>query len=139
MKNQRFLKVLFALSAASLLLPWFTYNARVMGYCWGFSFAKGFALPMALIGIALFAMPESRGAAIAGELAAVVNLILCVLAFGRWQEFANITAGFRWAEGLRTAQPGFWVASGCFFLLFVGFSCEFAKRLISPAANQSNR
>lgn len=127
MKNKRLLKVLYLLSMASLLLPWFSYNPRMMGYCWGLSFAKWFALPMAVLGVSLFARPESKPLAILGEFSAAINLLLCVMAFGRWQVFANIAAGFRWADGWRTARPGFWVAAALFFLLFAVFSWGFAK------------
>ena len=54
MKLKKFLRILFLLCVFALCLPWFTYNAKVMGYRWGILFAKWYALPFVLIGIYLF-------------------------------------------------------------------------------------
>ncbi len=129
MKNKGLLKALFLLAVASFLLPWFTYNARMMGYCWGFFFIKWFALPMGLTGIYLFILPERKAAAFLAELSVAANLILCLIAFGRWQEVANIAGGFHWSDGFRTAQPGFWIAAGLLLALFAVFQYEFCKLL----------
>ncbi len=136
MKMKRLLKVLFLLSAASLLLPWFTYNPRIMGYCWGFAFAKWYAVPMVMTGVYLYILPNGKLAAFLAELSVGMNLWICVIAFGRWQEAANIAAGYRWSDGLRTAQPGFWIAAGLFLALFAVFQFEFGKKLGAGCVNR---
>ena len=46
-------KMLFVLSVASLVLPWFTYNSKIMGYCFGSEFYVYFIAPMILVWYAL--------------------------------------------------------------------------------------
>lgn len=127
MKNKRFLKVIFMLCAASLCLPWFTYNANVMGYRWGLMFAGWYALPFILIGFHLFGKRANELTAILAEVSVTVNLAITATVFGRWQEYCNIAPGFRWLDGFRTAQPGFWVAVAMMVILFVAFQFEFCR------------
>ena len=128
MKVKRFLRVIFFLCVASLCLPWFTYNARVMGYRWGLMFAKWYALPFALVGIHLFGKKKGELTAVLGEIAVLANLVISAVVFGRWHEFCNIAAGFRWLDGFRTAQPGFWIAAILMVMLFAAFQVEFCRR-----------
>ena len=127
MKLKKFLRILFLLCVFSLCLPWFTYNAKVMGYRWGVLFAKWYALPFVLIGIYLFKEKKSEIAALLAEISAIANLAISVVLFGRWQELCNIAAGFRWGDGFRTAQAGFWAAAGLMLVFFVAFQVEFCK------------
>ena len=127
MKLKKFLRILFLLCVFSLCLPWFTYNAKMMGYRWGILFAKWYALPFVLIGIYLFKEKKSEIAALLAEISAIANLAISVVLFGRWQELCNIAAGFRWGDGFRTAQAGFWAAVGLMLVFFVAFQVEFCK------------
>lgn len=127
MRTKRFLKVLFLLSTLSLALPWFTYNPGVMGYCRGIAFAKWLVLPLLVTGVHLFLLPRSRTAALLAELGVMSQLAVYVIAFGRWQEVCNIAGGFRWADGLRTAQPGYWIATGLCLGMFVLYQVYFTN------------
>ena len=128
MKNKRLLKVVFMLCVASLCLPWFTYNEKVMGYRWGLMFVKWYVLPFALAGIYIFGEKKSDLKMLLAEISVALNLAVTVVLFGRWQELCNIAAGFRWIDGFRTAQPGFWIASFLMAILFVVFQIEFCQR-----------
>ena len=128
MKNKRLLKVVFMLCVASLCLPWFTYNEKVMGYRWGLMFAKWYVLPFALAGIYIFGEKKSDLKMLLAEISVAVNIAVTVVLFGRWQELCNIAAGFRWIDGFRTAQPGFWIAAFLMAVLFVVFQIEFCQR-----------
>ena len=128
MRLKRFLKVILLLCVASLCLPWFTYNAKVMGYRWGLMFAKWYVLPLALVGIHLFGKKKGELTAVLAEIAVTANLAITAMVFGRWQELCNIAAGFRWLDGFRTAQPGFWIAAVLMVILFAAFQVEFCWR-----------
>ena len=127
MNASKHLKVLFALTLLTLCLPWFTYNAKVMGYCHGYAFMKWFIVPLALVGLCVF-YPRRKTLLIllaeAGQLASFFDF---AFAFGYWQQVCNIRAGAQWLEGFHTVQPGYWV-SVCFFVLFfVSFQIELMK------------
>lgn len=128
MKASKHLKVLFVLTIVTLCLPWFTYNANVMGYRFGFSFTKWFLVPTVLMAACVFWPRRSTGIMILGELAHLGNFASLILALGLWQQVCNIKAGFHWIEGIRTAQPGYWVAVGFFVLFFACFQVELLNR-----------
>ena len=127
MKNKSLLRFIFILCVASLCLPWFTYNEKVMGYRWGLMFTKWYALPFALAGIYVFGEKKSELAMFLAEISAVAIIAVTVVLFGRWQELCNIAAGFRWTDGFRTAQPGFWIAAGLMAVLFALLQVEFCR------------
>ena len=127
MKASKHLKVLFILTIVTLCLPWFTYNANVMGYRFGFSFIKWFLMPTVLMAVCVFWPGRSTGIMILGELAHLGYFASMFLVLGLWQQVCNIKAGFHWIEGIRTAQPGYWVAMGYFAVFFVCFQKELLK------------
>ena len=127
MKATKRLKALFVLTWLTLCLPWFTYNASVMGYRYGFAFIKWFLLPLGVIALCLF-WPKRDAVMIAlGEAAHIANFIAIITALGLWQQVCNIKSGFHWLEGIHTAQPGYWVAFGFFVIFFACFQIELTK------------
>ena len=127
MNASKHLKVLFFLTLLTLCLPWFTYNAEVMGYRNGFAFLKWFLLPMLTLTISLFYPARNTAVIILGELAQLANFAVLACAPGLWQQVCNIKPGFWWSEGIRTAQPGFWISCCFFLLLFMNFQIELFK------------
>lgn len=136
MKRKTFLRVSFVLSVLSLCLPWFTYNARVMGYRYGIAFVKWYAVPFVFIGIHLFSEKISEVTALLAEVSVTANLVVSVWLFGRWQEICNIAAGFQWTDGFRTAQAGFWIAAGLMLILFFAFQVEFCRLRIGDSGTE---
>ena len=124
MKTRNHLKVLYLLAALTLCLPWFTYNADVMGYRFGFAFLKWFAVPMALLAVCLFRPKWSKAMTVLAELAQLGNFAALVCALGFWQQVCNIKSGFHLLEGVKTAQAGYWMAVVAFVLLFVCYQIE---------------
>lgn len=117
MKRKKLLYGLFVLFVLSIFLPWFTFNAKMMGYCWGYSFLKWLVVPVVIILLYLF-QERSKMFAILSELSLVSILMTYVVAFGRWQEVFHIVPGFQWDEGFYTATAGYWIP----VLLFIVFS-----------------
>jgi len=103
-------KMLFVLSAASLVLPWFTYNAEIMGYCFGSEFYVYFVAPMVMLWLALF----GKGHVLLGIFGAMTNIAILVYALGGWMKIHNISSEFMLIEGIHTSVFGFWVS----FVLF---------------------
>ena len=54
MKSKPVLIVSYLLFLISVFLPWFTYNPKVMGYCWGFQFFYLWLVPVIIIGVYVF-------------------------------------------------------------------------------------
>ena len=127
MKARKYLKVLYLLCVLSLCLPWFTYNANVMGYRFGFVFLSWFAVPLVLLACCLFWPKRNTGMVILGELAHLGNLAALFCALGFWQQVCNIKSGFWVAEGIYTAQPGYWIAVSLFVICFVCFQIELLR------------
>ncbi len=119
MRKNWLLQFVYVLTAFSLALPWFTYDAKMMGYCWGFRFLHWMAVPMAATALYVFSIEKKTIKAILAEISTVVNLGILVIAFGRWQEFSNIVEGFQWNDGLHTATVGYWISAVSFLTLFV--------------------
>lgn len=107
----------FILFVLSIFLPWFTFNAKMMGYCWGYQFLKWLIVPLLIIVIYLF-QEQSKMFAVLSELSLIAILATYVIAFGRWQETCNIAPGFQWDEGFYTATAGYWIS----VLMFLSFS-----------------
>lgn len=108
-------KMLFALCVVALVLPWFTYSSRVMGYCWGAGFYIYFLIPMALVAYHLF----GNGAKALGVLGCAGNIAALIYSLGIWQEHHNIRGGYHFTDGVRTATACFWIAAALYVLLFV--------------------
>ena len=117
MKKKGLLIGVFALFVLSTCLPWFTFNARMMGYCWGYSFLKWMIVPFIIILIYLL-QDQSKMFGILSELSLFAIFATYVIAFGRWQEVCNISSGFQWDEGIYTATVGYWIS----VILFLVFS-----------------
>lgn len=133
MKTSKYLKAMFGLTVLTFCLPWFTYNAKVMGYCWGYDFLRWFLVPMALVALCLFLPRRNAALILLAEVAQIVNFAGLVCAFGRWQEVCNIQSGFQWQDGFRTVQPGFWVAVSFFVLFFLNFQIDLVKGMPKSA------
>ncbi|MBR4289073.1 MAG: hypothetical protein IKT52_00315 [Oscillospiraceae bacterium] len=133
MKASKRLKALFGLTLLTLCLPWFTYNARVMGYRYGFAFLKWFLVPLAILALCLYWPKRSRILIVLGEAAHISNFTAIFTALGLWQQVCNIKSGFHLLEGIRTAQPGYWMAVGFFVIFFVCFQIELIKDAAKPA------
>lgn len=118
MNRKTTLFVPYIVFAVSLFLPWFTYNPKVMGYCWGTQYLLYFLIPMVFVGIYVFCEKQNIFRILLGEFGVIMCLLLLLVVLGTWQEGRNIVAGFRWRDGLRTAQPGFWLSAGCCALMF---------------------
>lgn len=102
----------------SVFLPWFSYNPTVMGYCWGYSFVKWFAVPMIVFAITMAVKRRNKVIVTLSELSLVTNLFILIYAFGGWQEVHNIGGTFNLAEGFITATPYFWLSVVLYLSLF---------------------
>ena len=127
MKRKPALIVSYLLFLLSTFLPWFTYNPKVMGYCWGFQFFYLWLVPVIIIGIYVFWKPTIVMFCLS-ELSLPVILGSYAFAFGRWQEVCNIISGFQWKDGLHTATVGYWVSLNLFVLLAI--LLQFRKKTI---------
>lgn len=124
MKRKMHLQILFGLTVVSVFLPWFTYNAKVMGYCWGFQFLKWMAVPLLLTAAYLFAPKLRKELLPLAECGMLVNMGVVASALGCWQTVCNITSGFHWKDGLHTALPTYWIAAALFLIFFVVFQAD---------------
>ena len=118
MKRKSALIVSYMLFLLSAFLPWFTYNPKVMGYCWGFQFYYFWLVPVIIIGIYVFWKSTATMFALC-ELSLIAILGSYVFAFGRWQDMCNIISGFQWKDGLHTATVGYWTSLGLFVLMAI--------------------
>lgn len=127
MKRKPVLIVSFMLFLLSVFLPWFTYNPKVMGYCWGFQFFFIWLVPVIIIGIYVF-WKSTAAMFVLSELSLIAILGTYIFAFGRWQELCNIISGFQWKDGLHTATVGYWI-SLCLFLM-LAILLQFRKKIV---------
>ena len=139
MNASKHLKALFFLTLVTFCLPWFTYNANVMGYRHGIVFLKWFLIPMLMLALCLFWPKKSVAMIILGELVQIVNFAELACALGLWQQVCNIKSGFQWLEGIRTAQPGYWAAVCFFVLLFLNYQVELFNDDRKEAGSGRNR
>lgn len=128
MKGKRYLKIIFLLLLVSLFLPWFTYDAKMMGYCWGYQFLKWLAVPLIIIAGYLFVPIRNKIYLILTEVSMIANLSILVIVFGRWQEACNIVTGFQWKDGWYTALPTYWMSAALFVTFFVVFQYDLLKK-----------
>ncbi len=119
MKDRLYLRTAYILSVLSIFLPWFTYNPKVMGYCWGYRFLPWMAVPLVITALYVFSREQKLPLAILAELGAAANLGILVVVLGSWQEFANIIDGFQWKDSLHTATVGYWISAMLFLTQFV--------------------
>lgn len=109
-------KIVFYLACACVFLPWFTWNAKVMGYCWGFDFILALAPPLFVTAFYLYARPHNIWLIALTELCAVLPIVTAILAVGYWQELRLMSSG--WKFSLKPVLPGWWAALAMFVLLF---------------------
>lgn len=119
MEIRKACKMLFVLSAASLVLPWFSYSPNIMGYCWGSEFYVLFLIPMVLVWYCLFGRGSALSLSAAGILGGLGNIGVLVYALGFWQQRHNIVGGFHPETGIHAALAGFWISASLFGLLLV--------------------
>lgn len=139
MKDKAHLIGIYLLSLISVFLPWFTYNASVMGYCWGFYFLKWLALPLGMIALYLFAPKSNKAFLFLAEAGSIANLVILVIAFGKWQEVCNINSGFHWKDGLHTALPTYWISAALFLIFFAVFQADLLARWFRDMAGRRRR
>lgn len=118
MKKRSTLIISYFLFVCSLFLPWFTYNPKLMGYCWGFQFFYLWLIPITIIGAFVFAKGK-KAMFILSELSLATMFGIYIFAIGRWQELRNIISGFHWKDGLHTATVGYWVSLCLFCVLAI--------------------
>ena len=128
MKENKASKILFILCTASLVLPWFSYSASMMGYCWGSEFYIFFIAPMVFTGYALFGKGRDLSKDILGVLGCCADLCALVWSLGTWQERHNIRKGFYFMDGIRTATVCFWITAFFHVLLFITVIASAAKK-----------
>jgi len=124
MSENRNSKALLILYMLSTLLPWFTYDAGLMGYRRGILFWMWFLLPMVVTAVAIFGKRNRKSLLLLGELGLLGNLAALVVTFGRWQEVCNIVSGYHWKDGFHTAQWGFWLSCILFAALSIVYQAE---------------
>ena len=129
MSEKKRIKILFVLCVVTLVLPWFTYSARMMGYCWGAEFYAFFLLPMLLIGHSLFGRGTEAPRNVLGVFGCVGDIGALIYAVGIWQERHNIRGGFFFMDGVRTATVCFWITAALHLLLFAAVSVSALKDL----------
>lgn len=135
MKKKDLLYSVFVMFVLSIFLPWFTFNAKIMGYCWGYNFLKWMIVPVIIIVIYLF-QEHSKMFIVLSELSLVSILTTYVIAFGRWQEICNISSGFQWDEGLHTATAGYWVSLSLYLCFTVILQVQmFGKKCLENRKN----
>ena len=137
MKIRIVTSTLFVLLILSIFTPWFTYNATMMGYCWGFHFLKWLFLPLFLIGLFLFINRFRPLLWVLAEISLLATIPIYIRAFGRWQEVFHIITGDQWADGFHTAQPGYWFSVFMLLIFLIVFHLwlvyRFSGRKACPA------
>ena len=127
LKEKKGLKILYLLALGSIFLPWFTFDAKMMGYRHGWLYLDWFAVQNIIIGIYSFGKKRGRVFTFLTEVSLFMNLVALVLVFRLWQGRANIILGFQWRDGFITAQPGYWISVVLFLALFVMFQKNVLK------------
>ena len=117
MKNLSFEKIIFYLACGCVFLPWFTWDAQMMGYCWGFDFILELAIPLFVIALFLYSESESKLLVLITEICALLLVAFTILAAGSWQYSFHI--GMSWNFDLEPILPTYWISLSVFILLFV--------------------
>lgn len=116
MRKISFDKIIFCLACVCVFLPWFTWNARVMGYCWGFDFILELAVPLFVIAFFLFSDSRNKILIIVTELCSVLLLVFTVLAIGMWQKYFFMASS--WKFDIEPVMPTYWISLSVYILLF---------------------
>ncbi len=124
--KKSFDKILFYLACACVFLPWFTWNAKVMGCCWGFDFILALAPPLFVIAFYLYTRPRSKWLIALTELCAVLPIVTAILAVGYWQELRLMSSG--WKFSLKPVLPGWWAALVRLVRLFLAVQVKIYPR-----------
>ncbi len=117
MKKIDSVKLIYGFCWISILLPWFSYNPRMCGYTWGFDYILFLAVPMFIIGAYAFALRNKKTAGYAAMISAVLNLVIGVLAWGRFDAFTNVKGG--WEFNPAVVRFGFPIALLSFTVLLI--------------------
>lgn len=126
MKKLTFPQIAFCLSGLSLLLPWFSWNPGVMGYCIGFEFALYLGLPWLVLGVYVWSEPVGRAFGVIAEFCAVALVDIAVLAIGFWQVQRNMIS--HWRFSLAPVLPGYWISLALYLALFVAVQFKIFTR-----------
>lgn len=104
--------LILAVSLGSLFLPWFTFDAEVMGYFRGTNEIAYLILPLLLIFTFLFLKQEqySRLLRVLTECLLVVLPAVTAWEFVHWPVDAMITDDPSFSLGWATVQPGYWIS-----------------------------
>ena len=125
MKKFSFDKILFYLACGCVFLPWFTWDAQMMGYCWGFDFILELAIPLFIIALFLYSESRSKLLAFITEVCALLLVVFTVLASGIWQDSFYIDMS--WNFDLEPILPTYWVSLTVFILLFIALQFHIFK------------
>lgn len=125
MKKLTFPQSIFCLSGLSLFLPWFTWDADMMGYCFGFHFVLFLAVPWLTLGVYLWSESVGRVFSAIAEFCAVALVDIVVLTIGGWQKLSNICS--HWRFQLAPVLPGYWLALALFIALFIATQFKIFK------------
>lgn len=113
-----------------IFLPWFSWNPRMTGYCWGFNFILGLALPLLVIAFYLFAGRGSGWFAVLTEISAVLMVAVVIFAAGSWQHVFNIAGG--WKLSMKPILPTYWFSLVVYILLFAALQMSIFKKASKP-------
>lgn len=116
---KKILMLSFITLCICMTMPWFTYNAKLRGYCRGIDFLKWMIIPLFIIGYSILSKKKHALKAILGIISAAVLLLETVISLGSWQYVRNIIGGFHWKDGFHTAQPFYWFILFTEFILFI--------------------
>ena len=117
MKKFSFDKILFYLACGCVFLPWFTWDAQMMGYCWGFDFILELAIPLFIIALFLYSESRSKLLIFITKLSVALLVAFTVIAAGKWQDSFNMVTG--WNFNLEPILPTYWISLAVFILLFI--------------------
>ena len=126
MKKISFDKILFYLACGCVFLPWFTWDAQMMGYCWGFDFILELAIPLFIIALFLYSESRSKLLVFITELSAALLVAFTVIAAGKWQDSFNMVTG--WNFNLEPILPTYWTSLTVFTLLFIAVQFHVFQR-----------
>ena len=118
-------KILHFFACLCLLLPWFSWNPGVMGYCFGFDFALFLSVPLLVTGVYLWSEPAGRGFGILAGFCAAAVVAVAVLAIGCWQNLFNMTG--QWKFMLKPVLPGYWLSLAMYTALFAAVQIKIFK------------
>ena len=126
MRKLSFAKIIFYLACGCVLLPWFTWDAHMMAYCWGFDFILELAIPLFIIALFLYSESGSKLLLILTELSALLLVVFTILAVGTWQNSFYMLTG--WNFDLEPILPTYWISLTVFILLFIAVQFHILKK-----------